>query len=76
LSFVVGFAKKTGVQSPTIFRKNLPVFTIQHTGWHTLPPGKALFAAGLTPALPQRRLTRQQLDDPATQEQIFYRHWR
>jgi hypothetical protein len=34
------------------------------------------FAAGLTPALPQRRLTRQQLDDPATQEQIFYRHWR
>jgi hypothetical protein len=58
------------------FSQNLPVFTNQHTGWHTLPPGKALFAAGLTPALPQRRLMRQQLDDPATQEQIFYRHWR
>jgi hypothetical protein len=58
------------------FSQNLPVFKNEHTGWHTLPPGKALFAAGLSPAPPQRPIVRQQLDNPAMPEQIFYRHWR
>jgi hypothetical protein len=58
------------------FSQNLPVFTNRQSGWHTLPPGIALFASCVSPTLPRLRILRRQLDETATPEQIFYRHWR
>jgi hypothetical protein len=58
------------------FSQNRPVFTNKHIGWHTLPPGIALFVVRVSSASPLRKTMRRQPDVPATPKKIFDRPWR
>jgi hypothetical protein len=68
--------QKRQVYNQPLFLQDEPVFTMQHYRLAHLPPGILLFAACVSPALPQRRSVRWQLREPARPDPIFNRHWR